>query len=74
MTDKTGGPAFPIHGTEWGGMTLRDYFAAAAMEGLLASNVRNPVEDKKLHESFAIASCSMADALPKWQERVPRPA
>ena len=36
---KTGGPAFPIVG-QWGvseqGMTLRDYFAAKAMQGLLA--------------------------------------
>jgi len=33
----TGGPAFP-HGTGFQGMTLRDYFAAAAVQGLLASN------------------------------------
>src|SRR5574337_1367400 len=52
MTRKTetGGPAFPQHhgggasggflpweeGTERAGMTLRDYFAAKAMQGLLA--------------------------------------
>ena len=48
MTDKrTGGPAFPVHpelverlGCENSlsdvGMTLRDYFAAKAMEGLIA--------------------------------------
>ncbi|MER5012429.1 hypothetical protein [Morganella morganii] len=37
MTDKTGGSAFPVpatelHGTDTG-MTLRDYFAAKAMQG-----------------------------------------
>jgi len=41
-----GGPAFP-HTTQWdgiapainhNGMTLRDYFAAAALQGLLASD------------------------------------
>ncbi|MDR9614050.1 hypothetical protein RHA65_05035 [Providencia rettgeri] len=41
MTDKTGGAAFPVpatelHGTHTG-MTLRDYFAAKAMQGDLAS-------------------------------------
>ncbi|QPB12595.1 hypothetical protein [Providencia phage PSTCR7lys] len=41
MTDKTGGSAFPIpatelHGTHTG-MTLRDYLAAKAMQGDLAS-------------------------------------
>ena len=44
MTDKTGGPAFPcdniytgngnFHNAE--GMTLRDYFAAKAMQGFAA--------------------------------------
>jgi hypothetical protein len=32
---KTGGPAFP-YGTTYVGMTLRDYFAAKAMQGLFA--------------------------------------
>ena len=41
MSDKTGGPAFPrpFSGTTQyaqEGMTLRDYFAAKAMQGLLA--------------------------------------
>ncbi len=38
----TGGPAFPLHSevrpsmdTEWCGMTLRDYFAAKAMQSLM---------------------------------------
>ena len=40
MTTNTGGPAFPV-GEEalirnLQGMTLRDYFAAKAMQGLLA--------------------------------------
>lgn len=39
MTKETGDPAFPqpINPGEYGrGMTLRDYFAAKAMEGLIA--------------------------------------
>ena len=40
---NTGGPAFPIVGTledvQDLGMTLRDYFAAKAMQGLLAGKL-----------------------------------
>lgn len=32
-----GVPAFPVHDTALIGMTHRDYFAAAALQGLLAS-------------------------------------
>lgn len=37
---KDGGPAFPHDGQVdyTGGMTLRDYFAAKAMQGLLAAD------------------------------------
>ena len=39
MTDKNdGGPAYPTDGEMHSGMTLRDYFAAAALTGLLADN------------------------------------
>ena len=42
MSDKieTGGTAFPCldsHGIGYEGMTLRDYFAAKAMQGILAN-------------------------------------
>ena len=41
MSNNTGGPAFPLIG-DWSqvkkeGMTLRDYFAAKALQGLIAS-------------------------------------
>lgn len=39
-TINNGGPAFPVPGLqqheEFNGMTLRDYFAAKAMQGMLA--------------------------------------
>lgn len=45
MTEKeTGGAAFPLSASEYaghgpqGGMTLRDYFAAKAMQGMLAAD------------------------------------
>jgi hypothetical protein len=34
MSRDTGGPAFPV-GTAYQGMTLRDYFAAKAMQSLI---------------------------------------
>jgi hypothetical protein len=42
MSDiNTGGPAFP-YGIAYAGMTLRDYFAAKAMQGFMA-NKSNPM-------------------------------
>lgn len=45
MAKDDGGPAFPLPDTEkyYGsrGMTLRDYFAAAAMQALFAVELKN---------------------------------
>jgi hypothetical protein len=38
MSKETGGPAFPF-GTAYAGMTLRDYFAAKAMQALVGQIV-----------------------------------
>jgi len=44
MSIDTGGPAFPVPGlhenSDYDGMTLRDYFAAKAMQGLIAHEER----------------------------------
>lgn len=53
-------PAFPNDVkpiNERAGMTLRDYFAAKAMQGLLASDVFAPIE------KFATQAYAMADAM-----------
>lgn len=55
-------PAFPVSG-DWSqikekGMTLRDYFAAKAMQGLVANNGSNPFE-------IAKAAYVVADAMLK---------
>ncbi|MCK7100483.1 hypothetical protein L8P93_23430 [Enterobacter kobei] len=43
MTNNNGGPAFPVAGSEHNypieGMTLRDYFAAKAMQALVTSGL-----------------------------------
>jgi hypothetical protein len=75
-TDKTGGPAFPVNGysPDFNGMTLRDYFAAKAMNGYIsgvlsdhsmservlnASNARGLTSE----QYFANKSYDVADAM-----------
>lgn len=63
---ETGGPAFPVtaenlRGDE--GMTMRDYFAANAMTGLLATN-----RDWTTRE-IAIYAYGQADAMLKAREK-----
>ena len=71
MTDKTGGPAFPIVG-QWGvseqGMTLRDYFAVKAMEGFLAYATHKGIYAPPDNE-LASASYQLADAMLKAREQ-----
>lgn len=76
---NTGGPAFPaiiplIHSEQQGkdypdyseaGMTLRDYFAAKTLQGMLASgNLPKSVQDEEL----ATAAYQVADAMLKARE------
>lgn len=74
MTDKPedGGPAFPLPNTQqhgdavlfYGkpGMSLRDWFAGMALQGLLA-NMNNA-----LHDSWARDAYNMADAMLKARQ------
>ncbi len=70
MSRDTGGPAFP-HITEdvRDGMNLRDYFAAKAMQGLLAGldkDARRFLElQTEPEQTMAKASWLMADAMLK---------
>ena len=69
MTTDTGGPAFPApagvsHITEQG-MTLRDYAAIKAMQGILASNTEHEHEDAHIFDAIAEASYKQADAMLK---------
>ena len=64
---NTGGPAFPSHGimgeVTHEGMTLRDYFAAKAMQGLLAGSL------KSVELGVIAGDCyKMADAMMKARE------
>lgn len=63
MTTNTGGPAFAVAelaNIKWEGMTLRDYFAAKAMQGLMDAAMPMP--------EIAWAAYEMADAMLKARE------
>jgi hypothetical protein len=65
---NTGGPAFPTtlyeHGGEADGMTLRDYFAAKAMQAYLSG----PDRDSFTFDQWAVPSYEMADAMLKARQ------
>jgi len=72
MSKETGGPAFPLsqHGTQTlgmhiTGMTLRDYFAAKAMQGIVSRGV----SDMKWIDTYATNAYKMADAMLKAREQ-----
>ena len=67
---NTGGPAFPTPRYERGdmyslGMTLRDYFAAKAMQGMIGGNWPTNSADQ---ENIAEFSYELADAMMKARE------
>lgn len=73
MSNNTGGPAFPrnildhAHGvtsTHESGMTLRDYFAAKALQGLIASPNLSADDDDVVAQS----AYTIADAMLKARE------
>ena len=75
MSKKTGGPAFP-HGQlrdEYNGMTLRDYFAAKAMQSLLTLEITAETIDRYERDmlgspSISLTSYAVADAMLKARQ------
>ena len=65
MSNNTGGPAFPAHHFDLAegehGMTLRDYFAAQAMQALIEKYDESPVE-------ISLEAYEFADAMLKQRE------
>lgn len=81
MSEKdTGGPAFPLPlGNEnidpsVAGMTLRDYFAAKAMQGRMAGDTRwqemdfTPINGLDVIDNEAVLAYRIADAMLKARE------
>ena len=71
MTTETGGPAFPgLHPSKEcryqdAGMTLRDYFAAKAMQGMLAANGDSNGYLEYEEKTVAANAYRLADAMLK---------
>lgn len=68
--ENNGGPAYPTQGYE--GLTVRDYFAAKAMQGWLASYPESNQHPVATHHENMVAELSylMADAMLKAREVV----
>lgn len=68
--ENNGGPAYPTQGYE--GLTVRDYFAAKAMQGWLASYPESNQHPVVTHRENMVAELSylMADAMLKAREEV----
>lgn len=68
--ENNGGPAYPTQGYE--GLTVRDYFAAKAMQGWLASYPESEQHPVANHRENMVAELSylMADAMLKAREDV----
>jgi hypothetical protein len=83
MSNKdTGGPAFPVHpdmaaqlgcvpSSSDAGMSLRDYFAAKAMQGGidLVPHMATPKVDKTMPQIIAEMAYEYADAMLKAREQ-----
>ena len=61
---ETGGPAFPCHADiipskdrDYAGMTLRDYFAAAALTGIIAKGEDEMYPGFRASEAYATKDC-----------------
>lgn len=66
MTIKDGGPAFPRPGNEWEGVSLRDWFAGMALQGMCAKLGINATADTPL---IALASYRLASAMLAEREK-----
>lgn len=66
-TINDGGTAFPAWEIAGFGVSLRDYFAAKAMQGLLAAQVHG-FNDRPAKGPFASMAYEMADAMLKARE------
>jgi hypothetical protein len=69
MSKKTGGPAFPF-GTAYAGMTLRDYFAAKAMQADMSTYTEDLIyETPEWFEARAEKWYEIADAVLKARKQ-----
>ena len=61
-------PAFPTtHGGECNGMTLRDYFAAAALQGIIAKYGEKP---PYMDEDISFSDCPGDSEASRWSYEI----
>ena len=67
MSDNSGVSAFPVLGdaSDIPSITLRDYFAAQVMNGLLCQNNNVSAPLSLLHEMLAVRAYQIADEMMK---------
>ena len=72
---NTGGSAFPVHPNvnldldkRWCGMTLRDYFAAKAMQGLIGRSWDGYAAEE-MFKIWSVSAYAVADAMLKAREQ-----
>lgn len=63
--DIGGGPAFPTESFDLGGMSLRDYFAAKAMQAMLVQGIavewkNNDMKERIVETAYAISDAMLA--------------
>ena len=73
MSKNDGGPAFPMY-SEVGnlhseGMSLRDYFAAAALQGMLCNGFRPDEVWANSNSSYSKAAYVLADRMLREREK-----
>lgn len=77
MSANNGGPAFPVTPTDRSGqcaptecgMTLRDYFAAKAMQGIIHNEADIDFSGKTVESAVASLSYRIADAMLAEREK-----
>jgi hypothetical protein len=71
MSKNNGGPAFPGTKDKWGdplpGLTIRDYFAAKAMQGIIVAVGECLPKDP--HQQVALDAYKFADAMLAEREK-----
>lgn len=72
---RNGGPAFPLEESEFNdgtrreeGMSIRDYFAAAALQGMIGAGFRSGVSDN-VANATALDAYAFADGMIREREK-----
>lgn len=59
MTSHFNQPAFPTPPAIIHGMTLRDYFAAKAMQAMISMGANSEEYDEDAHQAYAVADAML---------------